>query len=272
MKRWIAAVSLTVLCVAAGLSSGQIPENVNAAELDPAVYTRGESASSRWDEETYAAFLENSPYGPYEKLTEAQRNTYTKIQQYFQKLQQWKQERLPFTEPRDFEAEAAEAARLAAEEEARRLEEEARLAAEEQARLEEELRKVWHNPLPKFSFVSSRFGWRVHPVKSGWQFHNGIDLAAGKGTEIYAARGGIVVAAGWHDDYGYYVRIDHGDGFKSEYFHMSKYCVKKGQEVEAGDLIGKVGSTGMSTGNHLHFGIILNDEHVNPADYIDFTK
>lgn len=264
-----------VLMLGAGMGFNQIPDTVSAAEYDGVVYTQEQYASVQKTQEQYEAFLENSPYGLYEQLTETQRATYNKLLQFIQKRNQWKQQRLPFTEPRDLEAEAAEAARIAAEEEARRIaeaEEAARRAAEEQARLEEELRKVWHNPLPDFGRVSSPFGMRYHPISGTWSMHKGIDLTGATGTEIYAARGGVVVAAGWHDDFGYYVRIDHGDGFQSEYFHMSRYCVSRGDVVESCDLIGKVGSTGLSTGPHLHFGIILDDTHVDPEDYIDFSK
>lgn len=246
---------------------GPIPETVNAAEYE-AVVLSAEEATERWTQEEYESFMENSPYGPYEALTEAQKAIYSRIQQYLQKRQQWRQERLPYTEPRDLEAEAAaaaaETARLAAEHAAR--------IAEEQARLEEELKKIWHNPLTKDTYVSSPFGMRKHPVYKVWKMHKGVDLDSDRGDEIIASRGGVVVAAGWHESYGYYVRIDHGDGFMSEYFHMSKYYVKRGQEVEACELIGRVGSTGVSTGSHLHFGIILNGDHVDPEDYIDFEK
>lgn len=118
--------------------------------------------------------------------------------------------------------------------------------------------------------VSSPFGWRVHPVYGDWRFHNGIDLSAEKGTPIIATRSGVVTVATWHDASGYYVYVNHQDGFISKYLHMTHYIVAPGDYVEAGDIIGYVGSTGTSTGPHLHFTIEYKGEYVNPADYIDF--
>ena len=120
----------------------------------------------------------------------------------------------------------------------------------------------------KYKRVSSAYGWRIHPVYGYKKFHYGIDLAANKGTPIVASRAGKVIKATYDKSAGYFVTIDHGDGFSSKYLHMTHYIVKKGDYVSAGQVIGYVGSTGASTGPHLHFGIIYKGEYVNPANYI----
>ena len=99
----------------------------------------------------------------------------------------------------------------------------------------------------------------------------GIDMAAAQGTPIFATRAGYVSTAAYQEGgAGYYVSINHGDGYRSIYIHMTHYIVKKGEYVEAGQIIGYVGSTGGSTGPHLHFGISYNGQYVNPANYIAF--
>jgi murein DD-endopeptidase MepM/ murein hydrolase activator NlpD len=100
------------------------------------------------------------------------------------------------------------------------------------------------------------------------QFHNGVDFAAPKGTAIYAAYNGIVVAATYSSTMGNYVMIDHGDGLYTIYMHASKLYVKKDDVVKKGQKIAGVGSTGRSTGNHLHFSVRKNGEYVSPWDYI----
>lgn len=121
----------------------------------------------------------------------------------------------------------------------------------------------------KYTRFSSAYGWRVHPVYKDWRFHYGVDLGGPKGTPIKATRSGKVTLATYNSSAGYYVKIDHGDGFVSIYMHMTHYIVKKGDKVEAGDVIGYMGSTGTSTGSHLHFGITYKGNYVNPAKYID---
>ena len=116
--------------------------------------------------------------------------------------------------------------------------------------------------------VSSPFGWRVHPVHGDRRFHAGVDLAVGH-TPIYATRSGVVRTATYSSTAGYYVVIDHTDGFTSTYMHMCKFpSVNAGDFVQAGQVIGCVGTTGTSTGLHLHFGISYNGVAVNPMDYI----
>lgn len=99
--------------------------------------------------------------------------------------------------------------------------------------------------------------------------HKGLDIACVKGTKIYAAMGGTVVYAHYRSDYGNFVVIDHGNGYRTVYAHASKLLVSKGQVVEKGDNIALVGSTGQSTGNHLHFEVRINDKAVNPLRYVN---
>jgi murein DD-endopeptidase MepM/ murein hydrolase activator NlpD len=120
----------------------------------------------------------------------------------------------------------------------------------------------------KYTKFTSPFGWRVHPVYKEWRFHYGVDLAGPKGTPIKATRSGKVALATYNKSAGYYVKVDHGDGFASLYMHLTHYIVEKGDTVEAGDVIGYMGSTGTSTGSHLHFGITYKGDYVNPAKYI----
>ena len=126
---------------------------------------------------------------------------------------------------------------------------------------------VWLVPCT-YTRVTSPFGYRWHPTTGEWSMHKGVDLGAAKGTPIYATRSGTVTVATYHTTAGNYVTINHGDGYRSTYMHMTNYVVKVGQYVKAGQLIGYVGSTGRSTGPHLHFGILYGDGYVNPMDYI----
>ena len=184
-------------------------------------------------------------------------------------------------------------AALAQEEEARRQEEERRRQEEENRRQEEENRRQeeennggseeegggesggssssssgWLYPLPYRVAVTSAYGYRVHPVTGAWSFHTGVDLGAAEGTPIYATRSGTVTTATYSDVYGNYVTINHGDGYSSLYGHMTHYVVSAGEYVSQGEVIGYVGSTGWSTGPHLHFTIYYNGSTVNPMDYI----
>ena len=126
---------------------------------------------------------------------------------------------------------------------------------------------IWMVPCV-YTRVSSPFGYRWHPTTGEYSMHKGVDLAAPKGTPIYATRSGYVNVATYHETAGNYVTINHRDGYTSVYMHMTHYVVSPGQEVKAGQLIGYVGSTGRSTGPHLHFGIHYYGTYVNPMDYI----
>lgn len=127
----------------------------------------------------------------------------------------------------------------------------------------------WGYPTNYINF-SSAYGWRKHPVYGDMRFHHGVDLGAYQGTPIYAARSGTVTIASYDWSSGYWVNISHGDGFTSRYLHMTHYIVSAGQYVSKGQVIGYVGSTGTSTGPHLHFGIYYNGVSQNPASYINF--
>ena len=125
----------------------------------------------------------------------------------------------------------------------------------------------WKVPI-KYTAFTSPYGWRTHPISGTRKFHYGVDLAAPTGRPIYATRSGTVDTAAYGSSAGYYVQINHGDGYKSIYMHMTHYIVKRGQHVTQGQVIGYCGSTGGSTGPHLHFGISYRGSYVNPANYI----
>lgn len=127
---------------------------------------------------------------------------------------------------------------------------------------------VWVTPVSGYS-ITSPFGMRVHPILGYERMHSGIDMACSQGTPIYATRAGTVTTASYQaGGAGYYVSINHLDGFSSIYMHMTHYVVSAGQSVSQGQLIGYVGSTGLSTGPHLHFGISYGGTYVNPLAYI----
>lgn len=130
---------------------------------------------------------------------------------------------------------------------------------------------TWLRPC-SYVMVTSPFGPRdiEDQVSGASKYHQGIDLGAAEGTPIYATRTGRVSIASYSNSAGFYVSINHGDGFSSIYMHMTRYVVSSGQAVSAGQLIGYVGSTGISGGPHLHFGISKNGVYVNPAYYINF--
>lgn len=125
----------------------------------------------------------------------------------------------------------------------------------------------WRVPC-SYKYMSSAFGPRTSPTAGASSYHQGVDLAADAGTPIYASRGGTVTTATYSNSAGYYVTINHGDGFSSIYMHMTNYIVGAGQSVSQGQCIGYVGKTGIATGNHLHFGISYNGAYVNPCSYV----
>lgn len=127
----------------------------------------------------------------------------------------------------------------------------------------------WITPVSDYR-ISSAFGNRTPPTAGASTYHQGIDMACPSGTPIYATRAGTVTRAAYQaDGAGYYVSLNHGDGFGSVYMQMTYYVVSAGQSVSAGQLLGYVGSTGISTGPHLHFGISYAGTYVNPLAYID---
>lgn len=112
------------------------------------------------------------------------------------------------------------------------------------------------NPLKGQKFyLTSQFGPRIDPISYVASNHNGIDLAATTGTPVYAVMSGLVEVAGWHSRYGNYVIIKHDNGYKTLYAHMSKICTTKGVKIEQGEKLGEVGTTGYSTGPHLHYTV-----------------
>jgi len=116
--------------------------------------------------------------------------------------------------------------------------------------------------------VSSGFGYRTHPVYNIRRFHSGMDFIANKGTKVYATGDGVVYKASTlRKGYGKHVIIKHKQGYSSLYAHLSKFNVYKGKKVKRGDVIGYVGNTGSSTGNHLHYEVIKNGRKVNPVNY-----
>jgi murein DD-endopeptidase MepM/ murein hydrolase activator NlpD len=130
--------------------------------------------------------------------------------------------------------------------------------------------KGWVLPLPAGSYTpTSPFGWRVHPILHDWKLHTGQDLGAPMGTSVYAAADGRVTTSGLNGTAGNQVILDHGGGVESVYDHLSVIGVPVGGRVRAGQVLGRVGSTGRSTGAHLHFEIRL---HGRPIDPVPFLK
>ncbi len=125
----------------------------------------------------------------------------------------------------------------------------------------------WLRPC-SYTSITSPFGPRKSPTTGASTYHQGVDLDTGTGWTVVASRAGVVIFSGWGSAAGNYVTIDHQDGFRSTYMHLSSRSVSTGQIVSAGQMIGTTGSTGVSTGDHLHFGIALNGVWVNPCNYV----
>ena len=132
-------------------------------------------------------------------------------------------------------------------------------------------RQAYGNPFgfPWLSFVSSSYGYRVHPIDGGKNLHRGVDIAVAQGTTIHAIQDGRVVSAGNAGSYGLCIVIEDDKGYQSRYAHCSSLSVTAGQEVKRGDVIAAVGSTGNSTGPHLHLEVMLNGEYLNPYYFVD---
>ncbi|PYG88178.1 murein DD-endopeptidase MepM/ murein hydrolase activator NlpD [Ruminiclostridium sufflavum DSM 19573] len=122
-------------------------------------------------------------------------------------------------------------------------------------------------PTPGYTGISSPYGYRIHPIYKVRKFHTGVDINAPSGASIVAANSGKVILAGWNGGYGNCIIIDHGDGIATLYGHQSKLLVSVGDKVSKGDVIGKVGSTGLSTGPHLHFEVRVNGQTKDPMGY-----
>ena len=117
--------------------------------------------------------------------------------------------------------------------------------------------------------LSSNFGRRKSPTKGASSYHKGVDWSVPTGTAVFASCGGPVARAGWGSGYGYCVYINHEDGRQTRYGHLSKVLVKVGQTVKQGERIALSGNTGVSTGPHLHFEILINGSQVNPLKYLN---
>lgn len=181
---------------------------------------------------------------------------------------------------KEYEANAAREAQLQAELIQKQVAYEAALSAEQKANLAQQNQNNvagggtvagggsgFSSPL-SYLTVTCAFGPRIHPLWGTQSNHTGVDLAANQGAPIYAIASGTVTAAGYSDAYGYNVTLAHGNGYGSMYAHMTNYTVSVGQSVTQGQVIGYVGSTGWSTGPHLHFEIYVNGAPANPMKYI----
>ena len=124
------------------------------------------------------------------------------------------------------------------------------------------------HPCPGYTYISSEFGWRAQPIPGASTNHKGMDFAAGTGTPIYAAADGTVTSARYSGNAGNMIVINHGNGLQTYYMHCSKIYVSAGTKVSKGQNIGAVGSTGNSTGPHLHFQVMSGGRPVNPMNYL----
>jgi murein DD-endopeptidase MepM/ murein hydrolase activator NlpD len=115
--------------------------------------------------------------------------------------------------------------------------------------------------------MASGYGMRIHPIYRIPKFHSGMDFSAPTGTDIYATGNGTVVFSGWKQNYGNCITIDHGFGYRTLYGHLNKLNARVGQKVTRGEVIGYVGDTGLSTGPHLHYEVIVRGKHDNPSKY-----
>lgn len=135
----------------------------------------------------------------------------------------------------------------------------------------EALKEPVKSALPVDGKITSEFGFRTHPIHGDIRFHYGVDIAAPHGSEIYPIGNGNVIFSGQKSGYGNIVIIDHGDGMLSKYAHNELNLVKEGDQVTTDTVIARVGSTGKSTGSHLHFEIVHNGRNVNPLEFVDIT-
>lgn len=124
-------------------------------------------------------------------------------------------------------------------------------------------------PLRGHARITSRFGHRRNPFGWGFEFHSGLDFSAPYGAPVQVTGAGVVVEAGWKGSFGLAVVVDHGYGYRSLYGHLSSISVRVGQRLKRGHRLGRVGSTGRSTGPHLHYSVLRNGSEVNPVPYLD---
>jgi murein DD-endopeptidase MepM/ murein hydrolase activator NlpD len=116
--------------------------------------------------------------------------------------------------------------------------------------------------------ITSHYGIRMHPIKKIKKLHTGIDIKASIGTEIVAPSDGTITDAGFDRAYGFYIEIKHDNEYSTRYHHLSEISVTKYQKISKGKLIGKVGSTGLSTAPHLHYEVLHNGKHIDPKDFL----
>lgn len=122
-------------------------------------------------------------------------------------------------------------------------------------------------PIKEIERISSGFGWRRHPISKVRQFHTGIDIPKAKGTPVYATGNGTVIRKGYNSGYGNFVEIEHAGGFRTLYAHLSKTMVNVGDSVNIAQQIGCVGSTGISTGSHLHYEVRKGNRFLSPSGW-----
>lgn len=126
------------------------------------------------------------------------------------------------------------------------------------------LPRVW----PTWGVLSSEFGYRRSPFSRRWKFHSGIDIAGPRGSPVYASASGVVTFSGYNQGYGRMIEIDHGHGVHTRYAHNTAQYVAEGEVVDAGERIAAMGSTGRTTGPHLHFELLIDGEQVDPIEYL----
>ncbi len=137
-------------------------------------------------------------------------------------------------------------------------------------KLSQKIDKIKYTPSiwPTYGRISARFGIRIHPITHKPEFHKGVDIANRVGTPVVASANGKVSFAGWISGYGKFIKIKHGYGYMTCYGHLSKMVVHEGQTVKKGQLIGYMGSTGLSTGSHLHYEVRTNNKQIDPLPYM----
>lgn len=125
---------------------------------------------------------------------------------------------------------------------------------------------------PAHGWLTSRMGPRTDPVSGGSDYHNGLDIAGDKGQPVYATAAGVVTQAGYQGAFGNLIIVDHGFGLETRYGHLSSFNVKKGAHVKRGEMIGRLGATGRTTGNHLHYEVMANGRLLNPLQLLTQQK
>jgi murein DD-endopeptidase MepM/ murein hydrolase activator NlpD len=139
-------------------------------------------------------------------------------------------------------------------------------------KLKSDLDRYTPSIYPTFGRISDYYGWRFHPILHKRMFHHGLDIANEKGTPVYATADGVIRAAKRMKNFGKFISINHKYGYQTNYGHLSKIVVRKGQKVKRGQIIGYMGNTGRSTGTHLHYEVKRYNRYRNPIKYINRKK